>query len=237
MRTKALILAAAFVAAGVASSMAQVYSANAVGYVNLSLPVGFTIVANPLNGTNNNLDTILPLPASADGTTIFRFKPEIQNFGEPITYVGGFGWFTTDADPNWLVLDPGEGVFLQNVGAAALSVTFVGEVPQGQLSNPILGTNKFALMASQVPQALPLGSRNEAGTLEFPAFGDDVVFLFDPAIQDYKQNYTYVDGFGWFSANPDDPGPAGPVVPVATGFFVQKNGPDTSWDRDFSVNN
>jgi hypothetical protein len=55
MRTKALLLAAAFAAAGVATSVAQVYSVNAVGYVNVTLPPGFSLVSNPLNaGTGNN---------------------------------------------------------------------------------------------------------------------------------------------------------------------------------------
>src|SRR5688572_12147371 len=80
MRTKTLLIAAALGGASIASSMAQVYSANAVGYVNLSLGAGYTIIANPLNGTNNNLNTILPLPDSADGTQIYRFNPVTQEY-------------------------------------------------------------------------------------------------------------------------------------------------------------
>src|SRR5947199_53123 len=38
MRTKTLLLSAALTAAGVCSSLAQVYSVNAVGYVNLTVP-------------------------------------------------------------------------------------------------------------------------------------------------------------------------------------------------------
>ena len=47
MRTKTLLLTAALAAAGVVSSMAQVYSVNSVGYVNLTLPNGFSMIANP----------------------------------------------------------------------------------------------------------------------------------------------------------------------------------------------
>jgi hypothetical protein len=240
MRTKALILTAAFVAAGVASTMAQVYSANAVGYVNLTLVPGFTIVANPLNGTNNHLNTILPLGDPGTDTTIYRFKAGIQNYGDAITYYGAeIGWFTTDpeAETGFMVIPPGEGFFIQNVKPAALNVTFVGEVPQGALSNPVVGNGKFSIMASQVPQALPLGTAGTANTLEFPAATDDTVYIFDSGIQNYKESYTYYgEGVGWFSVNPDDPGPQGPVIPVATGFFVQKIGPDVNWVRNFSVN-
>src|SRR3954471_3821610 len=54
MRTKTLLLTAALAAVGVSSSMAQVYSVNAVGYINLSIPHGFSIVGNQLNATPNN---------------------------------------------------------------------------------------------------------------------------------------------------------------------------------------
>lgn len=237
MRTKALLLTAALSVAGVASSMAQVYSANAVGYVNLSLRAGYNLIANPLNGTNNHLNTILPLPNSAANTTLFRFKPSIQNFGESATFFENFGWFTTDPDPNFLILNPGEGAFISPSGPTPLNVTFVGEVPQGQLSNPILGGNRYSILASQVPQALPLGSAGQAGTLMFPAVEGDTVFLFDPVAQAYKESYTYFAAFGWFSTNPDDPGPNGPVIPVGTSFFVQKKGADNqTWTRNFSVN-
>src|SRR5678810_1239027 len=58
MRTK-LLAAAAILAAGIASSMAQsnVYSLNVVGYVNRTFVGGglFSLTANPLNTTNNTL--------------------------------------------------------------------------------------------------------------------------------------------------------------------------------------
>ena len=50
MRTKTLLLTAALSAAGIATSMAQVYSANAVGYVNKLIPTGFSMIANPVFG-------------------------------------------------------------------------------------------------------------------------------------------------------------------------------------------
>jgi hypothetical protein len=236
MRTKTLLLTIALGAAGVAASSAQVYSVNAVGYVNLSLVNGYTLIANPLNGTDNSLNTILPLPASADGTTIFRFKPAVQNYGEAIQFFAGFGWFTVDTDPNWLTLPPGVGVFIQPSGPTPLNVTFVGEVPQGNLSNQLRGGNAYQIVGSQVPQALPIGDTATPNTLNFPAAEGDVVFIFNSPTQTYKEAYQYFGGFGWFSVNPDDPGPVGPTIPVATSFFVQKAGPDVAWTRTFSVN-
>ena len=63
MRTKAL-LCAAFVAAGAISAVAQqnVYSLNIVGYVNVNVPVGYSLLANPLSaGVTNGANEIMPV--------------------------------------------------------------------------------------------------------------------------------------------------------------------------------
>jgi hypothetical protein len=239
MRTKTLLLTIALGAAGVAASSAQVYSVNAVGYVNLSILSGYNLIANPLNGTDNNLNTILPLANDGDGTTIFRFKPGIQNYGDAIQFFAGFGWFTVDVDPNWLVLPPGEGVFIQPGPSTPvpLNVTFVGEVPQGTLTTDLVGNGAYQILSSVVPQALPLGDGATPNTLQFPAVDGDNVFIFNAATQTYKDPYQYFGGFGWFSVNPDDPGPVGPTIPVATSFFVTKAGAASQqWTRNFTVN-
>lgn len=230
-------------AASVASSMAQVYSANAVGYVNLTVQPGYNLISNPLNGTNNHLNTILPLTDAAtdDGTIIWRFRPGTQNYGNAITWFGtADGWLAADEPQNssWYVLDPGEGVFLFYPGPSPRTITFVGEVPQGALSKPVLGANNYSILASQVPQALPLGTAGTANTLMFPATLEDVVFIFNPVTQSYKDGYTYFGGTdGWVSANVDDPGPLGPTIPVGTSFFVLKSGAlNQAWTRNFTVN-
>jgi len=66
MKTKTLLIAAAALAAGVISSQAQVYSANIVGYVNVSLPKALALVSNPLDDGTNRADSILAgLPAKS----------------------------------------------------------------------------------------------------------------------------------------------------------------------------
>lgn len=236
MRTKTLLIAAAVGAAGMMTASAQVYSVNAVGYVNITLPVGpggaagpFALVANPLNGTNNLLSTVLVLPESADGTTAFIFDVATQNYNLS-TFVGGFGWAPDATVP------PGEAFFVQaaNTAGTPVNVTFVGEVPQGTLVNAIPASPAFGLKSSIVPQTARLGDSAGSGTLLFPAEDGDTVYTWNVSLQDYGLS-TYVDGFGWAGADPD---PAGPLINVATGFFIQK-GPGTtktSWTRNFSVN-
>ena len=71
MRTKTLLLSAAVLAAGLAASTAQsVFSVNAVGYVNKTLAPGYNLIANPLNGTNNLLSTIIP--TAPDGSAVIK---------------------------------------------------------------------------------------------------------------------------------------------------------------------
>src|SRR2546423_31817 len=63
MRTKTLLLTAVLGAAGIATSLAQsVYSINAVGYVNLTVPIGYSMIANPLNAPTNTLSNLIASP-------------------------------------------------------------------------------------------------------------------------------------------------------------------------------
>lgn len=140
-----------------------------------------------------------------------------------------------------MTIAPGEGFFIQpfvNSAPASLAVTFVGEVMQGALSNTLPGPNQYAMRSSQVPQSAPIGDEATTGTLLFAAEDGDTLFIFDAATQTYKEPYQYVGGFGWFSANTDDPGPQGPTIGVGTGFFVVKSATatKTAWTRSFSVN-
>jgi hypothetical protein len=234
MRTKAILLAAAVGAVAVSNTMAQVYSANAVGYVNHNLKAGLQILANPLNQGDNSLNTTLPLSDNAAGATVFRFNDAAQSYGETIQWIPGLGWFTNEPDPAWLVLNPGEGFFLQMFLDEA--ITWVGEVPQGDLSNPLPVNGALAMRSSMVPQEAQLGQPGVG--LGFNGVNGDTVFVFDVATQTYKEAYQFIDGLGWFSINADDEGFDGPTIPVGTGFFFQRvaaAGP--SWDRTFSVNN
>src|SRR2546427_2388226 len=118
MRTKTLLLAAVLSAAGVASSLAQVYSVNAVGYVNVTLTSGLNLICNPLKVTaGNDLNHVLPLTdAAADlGTTVYTYDTSFH----PSTWLGTVAQWT----PN-LTVAPGQGFFI-NISAGK-TVTFVG---------------------------------------------------------------------------------------------------------------
>src|SRR5712692_2265851 len=156
MRTKTLVLTAAISAAGLATSMAQIFSINAVGYVKQTIAFGnLALIANPLNQPNNDLTVILPLKddGTQDGVSIYRFNPASGGYRSTITWVSagpGMGgvWYTPDSmtDPNATVVNPGEGFFVFNnsLGGSAVDLTWVGEVMQGNLSNPIPANGKLS---------------------------------------------------------------------------------------------
>src|ERR1044071_4961122 len=80
MRTKTLLLTAALSAAGVATSMAQVFSVNAGGHVNKHIGPGFSLVSNPLKASDNSIQALFGgLP---DGTSIYVYTGTKFNIGQ-----------------------------------------------------------------------------------------------------------------------------------------------------------
>lgn len=211
MRTKALLLTAALSVAGIATSMAQaVYSVNAVGYVNVTVPTGFQLIANPLDAEDNSIGALLP--DIAEGTIIYKFNATSGTYSINSFQFGAWDFPTA-------TLNPGEGAFIFNGEPAALTLTFVGEVPQGPLSQAVPAG--FSIQASQVPQQ---GGIQTA--LEFPAEEGDLVYRFDTTAQTYR---IFDFNFGEWS-------PSEPVINVGESVFVNKAAA-TTWSRTFSVNN
>ena len=226
MRTKTLLLTAALTAAGAATSLAQaVYSQNTVGYVNLNLVAGYNLVANPLDVGGNTLAEVLP--SAPNNARVFKFSN--GTFEDAVTFITGVGWFP-DATKK---LSPGEGAFIQLDAAASL--TFVGQVHEGNISSSI--ATGYSIQSSQLPISLPLGkasdpektSTTSATTLRFPAANNDQIYQFNAASQGYKDASTYIDGIGWFPGDVNGPAPG-----VGEAFFVLRSAAK-SWTRNYAV--
>ncbi len=225
MRTKTLLLTAVLSAAGIACSLAQVYSVNAVGYVNVTIPAGpnaFVAVGNPLNfsdGANpaNTLDNILP-NAPNNTTKVWDFDPVSSTFA--LYTKRATGW-SGAAGVNF---NPGKGFFIQNDATTPITLTFVGEVPQG--SKTISYTAGFNLIAS----AFPLSGAIETA-LGYPAANGDKVYQFDPASQQYAL-YTR-RATSWSPSEPSI-GVNASYANVAEGFWLQAASAG-SWTRTFNV--
>jgi len=226
--------------------MAQVYSVNIVGYVNVTVPANkWAMLANPLNNSDNKIATVMPLPASADGTLLYRWDVKNQKFGDALGFLVDYGgWVNTGtAEAAQDVLAPGEGFFIQAPATADVNLTFVGEVQTANLTVPIPGKGSWAMVGSQIPMEQPLGdnSLQAANTMAFPAADGDLVYLYDPTTQNYGDAWNWLkdplgDGKNYWAQTDYDHG-IGPTIPVAAGFWVQKGAanPDANWVRTFSV--
>jgi len=204
--------------AGITSSFAQgttVYSINVVGYINLTLNTPFSLIANQLdNGAGNlvtNMFTGLPLQ-----TVVYKFTG--SNY-QSLTFLGGANW--TPQGNRQMTCAPGEGVFVRKPATATtINLTFVGEVMQGTLVNPVaIG---FDIYSGMVPQA----------------GGLTTVHNYQPANQDvvYKFNGTNYAGKTWLGTLPVPRwNPVGePVLEVGEAVFINSR-TVKNWTRDFTI--
>jgi hypothetical protein len=199
--------------------MAQVYSQNVVGYVNKSFQNGFfVLVSNPLKSGTNGLKEIMPNPP--DNTQIWRWNVGLQDLDATIpTYSAGSGNWVPNA-----VLNPGEGFFV--VAGANFTNTFVGEVLQGALSNPIVGGGNFQAVGSMVPVG---GDLKNNVLKDYPALDNDQVWTWNVGLQDLNGTIsTYSAGSSTWVPEAN--------IPVADGFFLVRGGGPVNYVRNFTVN-
>jgi hypothetical protein len=194
-----------------------VFSVNAVGYVNVTVPAGaFALLANPLNASSNVLSAVLPdVP---NNTVVYIFDAATSSFIQitkrtATLWAGGQG----ANQP----LAPGQGFFVKAPAGTAVPITFVGEVPQGTNLTVNIPAAGFHLLGSIVPQEGKVQT-----DLGLPAAINDVVYTFDTASQTYVVS-TKRTATLW--------APSEPTIPVGRGFFIKAGGPLT-WTRSFSVN-
>jgi hypothetical protein len=210
MRTKTLITSAVLGMAGAAALQAQVYSVNAVGYINVEVVPGFNLIANQLNASDNTIPSLLA--GVPEGTSVYKFDP-----------ASGYSIYTLDFGDwgagNTVELTPGDGFWIRNPGAEPFVVTFVGEVPQGTLNVDLV--EGFNLVSSMVPQAGAVTT-----DLGLPADEGNAVYVFSP---ETGYGISAVDFGAW--------SPSEPTVGVGEGFWVRvAAGNAGTWTRDFSVN-
>jgi len=230
MRTKALIMAGAALAVSLATSNAQVYSANVVGYVNQTLTSGYNMVSVPFNigssnGANEIFGSVLP-----DGTTFLLFNPTTGKYITVVYDTGaGFNpnpWLMADdtTPTNPPILSTGQGFFIQPPGGA--SVTYVGSVN----CNIGASTNENLISGyNMVGSIIPVGGPVTNSIVNLgPSLPDGTTFLlYNQATGKYITE-VYDTGAG-FNPNPwlmaDDTTPTNPVsLNVAQGFFIQPPG-------------
>jgi len=254
MRTKTLALSALLGMLGSASVMAQstnVYSVNAVGYINVTLYPGYNIVTCPLIASPDN--TIATLLNNLSGA--YQSGPKHASV---TSYTDGVGFTGSDTagsasggTAGWqnngtITINPGQAVFFFNPLPIAtgtnMTATFVGTVPQtstptnSQLPNGL--TNYLVHGYNLVGSAVPVSGDIVTNTISaLPGANFDFVLIFDPtkvgSVQGGygTQGEIEYTGGSWPANHPILSGPS-------EGFWYNHHSATTTnvWVENFSVN-
>jgi hypothetical protein len=245
MRTKTLLLSALLGALGSVSVHAQnVYSLNAVGYINETIYPGYNLISVPLiTSPDQTLNTILPNNTNTtgpyNGDIVYFFSP-VNGYtttqGQKVN-TGGTGW-TANGSTN--IINPGTGFWLYSGATSNITVTLVGTVPSGPMTNTL--QTGYNLVSSIVPMSGDLYSNTIAGSNGVSGFTNvnfgDIVYVFDPTAQSYTFAYKAENpaiakngGSPWGAAQGGDP-----VLPnVGEAFFYYSGTAPINWVENYSV--
>ena len=237
-----MLLTAALVAAGVASSMAQgssnVYSLNIVGYVNIPVQANkFYLIENPLNNAPDNtvsnvfqasgFDSSGVKDVGWDQSQILQWDG--TSYATALVYFQGFGWFGGDTGVGQTnLIAPGQGFFFISTSNATL--TFVGSVQLGSTNSLKPG---FNLIGSPYPASL------DVTTLGLTGVDQDQILRWNSGPGSFATASQYFGGFGWVDPNAGDgAGPTnGPTLNVGEGlFYLNNNATAFSFKQNFTVN-
>jgi hypothetical protein len=223
MRTKALLSVAAIAASAISAMAQNVYSLNIVGYATLTIPTGYSIVANPLSaGATNGASEIMPI---IDGELILTW-----NNGKFVQtgYDSGFGgWVAADGSTPSVPpsLPPGTGFFFFNPNPAT-NITFVGTVvPNPGTTNSITLPVGYSLIGSAIPATV---AQITNPPVRLPVIDGMLILQWNNG--KYVQT-GFDSGFGgWVAADGTTPSVAPPLA-IGQGFFFFNPGPVSAWGQ------
>jgi hypothetical protein len=226
MRTKTILLSALLGALGSVSLMAQinVYSLNAVGYINVGLVPGYNIISCPLiSSPDNTLNTLL---TATNGTISgFKYYPWVAG--------SGYGASDTANAKKWLgggneTLNPGQAGFLfVPPGATVTNLVFVGTVPDNANYNM---TNWLYPGYNLLSSVLPTSGVLTNGLQDFNGqVAGDHVYTWNAAGQTYNSSYSVKANGSWITPPT--------ISSVGTGFFYYNSQTTVTntWVENFSV--
>ncbi len=190
----------------------DVYSVNAVGYANVQLPPGLSLIAHPFYQTDNDLAKVIP--AAPDGSQVYRYN----------TANGAYEVSTFDAVAHaWsnpaCQVPVGTAFLFRNPSQRNFTQTFVGEVLQGCLTNAL--PDGYSTKGAFVPQSASLSTHQVPGEI-----GDEVRTYTNDLQGGGSYNISIYTADGW---TPDL------NLGIGQGFWIYKQNPQ-DWVRCFWVN-
>ncbi len=198
--------------------MAQnVYSLNIVGYVNQTIPPGFSLIANPLSGgTSNGVTEVMVVPDASIVSTFNGISYDTRTLDTGDWYDSNFNVTSTPTVP------PGRGFFFFNPGAAYTN-TWVGTVVPGPgATNSLSLPPGFSLVGSVLPVA---GANITAAPVSLPAIDASIVSTFNGIAYTTKT----LDTGDWYDVNFNITTP--PSYTVGQGFFFFNPGATAQWKQ------
>jgi len=233
MRTKTLLASALF---GVLGSVPALAPLHIIGYVNVTVGAGFGMIACPLIGSPDNTVGTLLDNANGDynGDAVYFYNPGTGGFDVDKALPIGDGG-TTNAN-GWLfggtnVLAPGAACWFQNAQSNAVTITFVGEIPEGFLTNTLVPG--YNLVSSILPTSgdlctnspLSLTNYNEGDAIYTYSGGSFTIFQSGTGRRQGGYGYSQTPGGkgDWSSAGD-------PVLTFpCQGFWYYNSGPTIEW--------
>ena len=243
-------------AAGLLSASAQVYSANVVGYYNVSVaPGGYKLIANQLTNSANDVNVVVGNgcksdPNGIENTVIYLWSGVgysiYQYFtgADADTYFLGSGsvngWYDGGGSLAVGQLAQGTGHFLYNPSAVSITNTFVGQVVQGPFSRTIkTGFDTYSIIA-------PVSTNVDnfvgfPGTSDPNAINNDSIYIYNGGYNIY-QYFTGADADAYFlgSGSVDGWYDGGGAIQsskqlVGQGFFLNHLTAPVVWNSTFTV--
>jgi len=234
MRTKTMLLSALLGTLGSVAVMAQstnVYSLNAVGYINVTCYPGFNIVSCPLIcSPDNTIATVFPNPA---GNPSPLWKVQIWNYnpllGNPYAEdVGGKtgGWEFGGTN----YVSPGQAVWFYNPSNFNYTITMVGTVPSS--NSTTLYPQSYNLVSSAIPAS---GDITTNGLMLYTnAVKLDYVYTYNPTVVPPTSPYLQTikaNGTAWSAGDPQE-------LIVGGGFwYFNHQATNNYWVQTYSVTN
>jgi hypothetical protein len=231
MRTKTMLLSALLGGLGSVSVMAQtnVYSLNVVGYINATMPPGYTIITCPLIvSPNNTIATILnntnsqfQNPGRGETAFVYEYTNGAYLTDQAEAANAPSGW----ANNGTITMNAGQAVFFYNPTTTNMYATFVGTVPSGSLTNYL--APGFNLVGSMVPMSGDLVTNPIS---DFATNGasagrsSDYALMTTPSVGYYEYLYS---GGAW---TPGDP----TITNVYQGFFFYNAFATNNWIETYN---
>jgi len=220
-----MLLSALLGTLGSVSLMAQstnVYSLNAVGYINVTVQPGYNIVSCPLIASpDNTLNTLLPQTAN-----VYK-KWQFWTFAPSKGYTEEVGQASAWSAGGTNTLNPGQAAWLFNPGTSPSNITFVGTVPTSNTTD--LRPTSFNLVASALPVSGVIS--NSANLMGYTgAAKKDQFWEFVPGTGGGFKESIFQAG-AWSGA-------AGDATQSTVGggfFYFNAQATDTLWTQTFSV--